>query len=161
MTAKIRNKVVWLCAALFGFLASCSAHDNDYSAFSTIDDGGWEYGKSFVYRPQIEDSVAEGTLRVVTRHSNDYPYRNLWLEISYQVENADGDIAFRKDTINMHLADVYGNWLGAGLGPSFQKADTVSSDFRLISGAPIRLRHIMRADMISGIEQVGIIFEKK
>ncbi len=164
MTSKSRNKR-WAfslgLAACFGFLASCSAHDNDYSAFSAIDSEGWDYGRTYVYRPAIADSVADGTLRVAVRHTNDYPYRNLWLEVAYQVQAPDSTVSFRTDTVNMQLADVYGNWLGSGLGTSFQKADTVSTDFRLIPGAPVRVHHIMRVDRLEGLEQVGIIFERK
>lgn len=159
MTIRLRNK--WFPVAVLGLLASCSGHNNDYSAFSTIDPEGWDYARTYVYRPAIADSLADGLLRVAVRHTNDYPYRNLWLEVSYQVQAPDSTISFRADTVNMHLADIYGNWLGSGLGASYQKADTVRTDFRLIPGAPIRLRHIMRVEQLEGLEQVGIIFEKQ
>ncbi|MDE6535604.1 MAG: gliding motility lipoprotein GldH [Muribaculaceae bacterium] len=162
MTHKTRNKTLAAAGALLGLLMSaCSAPDNDYSAFSTVDPDGWAYGHTFVYRPEIADSVAHGTLRLMARHSNDYPYRNLWLEVSYQQLHADSTISFRRDTVNLTLADLYGNWLGTGLGTSFQATDTVSADFQLISGAPIRVRHIMRQDFVPAIEQIGIIFEEK
>ncbi|MBD5281667.1 MAG: gliding motility lipoprotein GldH [Muribaculaceae bacterium] len=159
---KTRNKTLATAAALFGLLMSaCSAPDNDYSAFSTVDPDGWEYGHTYVYRPEISDSIARGTLCVMARHSNDYPYRNLWLEVSYQQLHPDSTITFRRDTVNFTLADLYGNWTGSGLGTSFQATDTVATDFMLISGAPIRVRHIMRQDRIPEIEQIGIIFEEK
>lgn len=162
MTRKTRNKTLATAGALFGLLMSaCSAPDNDYSAFSTINPDGWAYGHTFVYRPEIADSIARGSLSVMVRHSNDYPYRNLWLEVSYQQLHADSTITFCRDTVNMPLADLYGNWLGTGLGTSFQATDTVATDFQLISGAPIRVRHIMRPDRVPAIEQIGIIFEEK
>lgn len=162
MTSKTRNKALAAAGALISFLMSaCSAPDNDYSAFSTVDPDGWKYGRTFVYRPEIADSLASGTLLVMARHSNDYPYRNLWLEVSYQQLHPDSTISFRRDTVNIPLADLYGNWLGTGLGTSFQATDTVSTDFQLISGAPIRVRHIMRQDLLPAIEQIGIIFEEK
>ena len=139
---------------------SCSGL-NDYSAFSNIDSDGWKYGQSFLYRPSVTDSVADGTLRVAVVHTNDYPYRNLWLEVAYQVEAPDSTVTFRADTVNMQLADAYGNWLGTGQGNTYQKADTVCTDFHLISGSPVRLRHIMRAESVEGLDKVGIIFEKK
>lgn len=163
MTSKnLSNKVLAALGAGLTLLAwGCSAPDNDYSAFSTVDPDGWEYGHTFVYRPEIADSLAEGTLSLMVRHSNDYPYRNLWLEVSYQHMDPDSTITFRRDTVNFPLADLYGNWLGSGLGTSFQAMDTVATDFQLISGAPIRVRHIMRPDRVTAIEQIGIIFEEK
>lgn len=162
MTLRPRNKVLWaLPVAVAALLGGCSSHVDDYSAFTTIDPEGWDYGKSYVYLPQIENSVADGVMRLAVRHSNEYPYRNLWLEVTSQVQGADSTVAFRVDTLNVVLADAYGNWLGSGLGTSFQKSDTLAADYRLISGAPVRVRHIMRLERVEGLEQVGIIFEKK
>lgn len=44
------------------------------------------------------------------------------------------------------------------MGLTFQLADTVYRDFTVYNGAPIRLRHIMRVDTVTGIEQIGISF---
>ena len=140
-------------------LAGCSHRPNDFSAFSHVDDPGWRYGDTFVYMPQIADSVATGTMRVAVRHTNDYPYANLYVELSYQAVDPDGHLRLQADTVCIELADAYGHWLGSGLGHSYQKADTLSRDFTLISGAPLRVRHVMRADTVPGIEQVGFIFE--
>lgn len=164
MTIRGRNKtfLTLLTAMLLtAGVNSCSRHANDYSAFSTIGDDGWAYGSTFVYLPEIEDSIADGTLRIAVRHTNDFPYRNLWLEVTSQVMNPDSTLSFRADTVNMVLADAYGNWLGSGLGSTFQKADTISPRYRLISGAPVRVRHIMRLERVNGLEQVGIIFQEQ
>lgn len=142
-------------------MAACSRHQNDYAAFSDVDSDGWAYGHSFLYLPQTEDSVVQGSLMVAVRHTNDYPYRNLWLEVTSQAQTPDSAVAFRVDTLNMQLADPAGVWFGSGLGVSFQKSDTVVADFTLLSGAPIRVRHIMRAEKVPGLEQVGIIFKAK
>lgn len=138
-----------LAAALLT-LCSCSYNPNDYSCFSHIDpEEGWRYGDTFVYLPEIADSVARGTLSLYVRHTNDYPFSNLWVELQTQQ---------RRDTICLELADVYGNWHGTGLGSSFQLQEVVLPSFTMVNEAPLRLRHIMRPDSVTGIEQVGLIF---
>lgn len=150
-----------LILPLICLLASCTGLNNNYSAFSDVDSDGWKYGQTYLYRPSVTDSIADGTLRVAVVHNNDYPYRNLWLEVTYQVEAPDSTITFHADTVNMQLADAYGNWLGTGQGNTYQKADTVRTDFHLVSGSPVRLRHIMRTENLEGLSKVGIIFEKQ
>lgn len=91
---------------------------------------------------------------LTVRHSNAYPYRNLWVEISH----IDPDSVLRHDTLNMELADIYGRWHGSGLGASFQYSDTLSRHFRLVRDFGLKIRHIMRVDTLPDIEQIGVAF---
>lgn len=136
--------------------ASCSRHANDYSMFVDIPSKGWEYARTLVFRPAIEDAVAEGTLSLAVRHTNGYPYRNLYLEVSYP--DRDSNSTLMRDTVNVELADIYGNWHGSGLGTSFQFSMTLNDNFLLSDSSEIRVRHIMRPDPVTDIEQVGIVF---
>lgn len=140
-------------------LGACSYNPNDYSCFADIDADGWPADKTFVFMPETADSIAEGTLSLLVRHTNDYPYSNLWVELESQQPADSGHIATRLDTICIELADIYGNWYGTGAGTSFQLKDTISTRFTLMRDAPLRLRHIMRPQTVEGLEQVGIIFE--
>ena len=56
------------------------------------------------------------------------------------------------------MADVYGRWHGNGIGANFQYALTVSNNITLYRNKPIMINHIMRADKLSGIEQIGFSF---
>lgn len=139
---------------------SCSYNHNNYSCFSDIDPAeGWEYGRALVYMPEIGDSLAEGRLQMLVRHTNDYPYSNLWVEVESQQPADSGHLEVVRDTFCITLADIYGNWQGRGSGTTYERVDTLYADFTLISGAPLRLRHVMRPDRVEGIEKVGLIFE--
>lgn len=140
--------------------SSCSYNHNSYSCFSDIDPlEGWDYSSAFVYMPEIADSIARGELRLLVRHTNDYPYSNLWIELGSQQPADSGHLTLRRDTFCIELADIYGNWHGRGSGTTYEKTDTLFTGFNLINGAPLRLRHIMRPDRVEGIEKVGLIFE--
>lgn len=146
---------------LLAFIAacSCSYNPNSYSCFSDIDPiEGWEYGRTFVYLPEIADSTASGQLALYICHSNDYAYSNLWLEVESQQPADSGHIKQVRDTFCITLADIYGNWQGRSRAATIEKIDTLYFDYTLINGAPLRLRHIMRPDRVTGIEKVGLIF---
>ena len=135
-------------------LGACVPGHNDYSEYADITSSGWAYSHPLTFIPTVADSTCSGTLILSVRHGNAYPYRNLWIEISHP--GTDGMV--RHDTVNIELADIYGRWYGSGLGTSFQYSDTVSREFRIFRDSGLKIRHIMRADTLPAIEQVGIAF---
>lgn len=139
---------------------ACSYNRNSYSCFSDIDPHeGWDYSRAFVYMPETADSIARGRMCMLVRHTNDYPYSNLWVELESRQPADSGHLRIVRDTFCIELADIYGNWYGRGSGTTRERIDTLSADFPLISGSPLRLRHVMRPDRVEGIEKVGLIFE--
>lgn len=152
-----RNNVLAPLALIL--LAACSYNPNDYSGFDSIDpEEGWCADRSFSYSPEISDSIAEGSLQLFVRHTNDYPYSNLWVEVE-SVQPADsGRTATRLDTFCIELADVYGKWHGSGIGTSFQRTVELSPRFTIMRGTSLHLRHVMRPGRVTGLEQVGLIF---
>lgn len=133
-------------------LAACRLRHNDYSDFRTFDDAEWPYTDTVVFTPELTDSVVETPLILCVRHTNAYPYSNLWLELEYPT----GDSTRRADTIQLVLADDFGRWYGSGSGVSYQYTDTLSRSFRAFRNKPLKLRNIMRRDTLPGIEQVGL-----
>lgn len=129
----------------------------DGADFRSIAPTGWAYGDTLTFEPETADSVSEGRLAIAVRHTGAYLYSNLWLEISTPLPN---DTARRIDTVNVVLADVYGRWRGRGSDVSRITTDTLPGKRLLIKGRPVRVRHIMRADTVRDIEQVGLMFVK-
>lgn len=134
---------------------SCGGREPDYSSFVRIAESGWAYGDTLRYAVVLPDSVdADGVLTLSVCHNNDYPYANLWLEVSV----ASGDSAATVDTLDMRLATIHGQWLGRGFGSMYQATDTLGRPLRLGSGQQVKVRHIMRVDTLDDIEQIGISF---
>lgn len=143
-----------VCAALA--LAACSGGDDSgrtlYSAFRHVDAGAWRYTDTLVFPlAGMTDTVPRhGDLVVTVRHSNDYDYSNIWLE----VELPGGDTR----SVCMELADVYGRWYGRGMGLTFERTDTLLRGITLGPADTLRLHHNMRADTLRAVEQVGVFF---
>ena len=142
------------CALLF---TACGLGERDYSRWESLPPSGWLYTDTVVLLPvdtslTDNDSIVDGAVKVALRHSNDYPYSNIWLELTYHTDNH----RLVRDTLDIRLADVYGRWLGSGFGASYQREVTVSPAAVIDITRPVALRHIMRVDTLQGIEQVGI-----
>lgn len=141
------------CLSLSAVLSGCDAPGNDYAAYVDLPRQGWKYGDTLRFSPVHADSICPGRLVVGVRHQSDFPYTSLWLETTVE------DGRRRKvDTLEIQLADSFGSWKGRGIGASFQMADTVGGTFLHRSGSPVKVRHIMRADTLRGVSQVGIFF---
>lgn len=146
------NKVpIILSAIATAALAGCtSSEQSDYNALGP---DGWAYGDTIRFFNSEADTVAlDGSLAVAVRHTNGYPYSNLWLEIT--LPEAD---TVRVDTVDVRLADTFGRWYGTGIGVSYQRIDTIYPSISIPVGAPVTVRHIMRVDTVTGIEQIGLI----
>lgn len=104
------------------------------------------------FNPTHKDSISTADFCLLIRHNSTYPYSNLWLEVEY----TDYKDNISRDTINIIIADKYGRWKGYGNATDFQLTDTIARDVAHKSGAPVRVRHIMRVDTLLGIDMVGL-----
>lgn len=153
--SRTKNLFLLIVAVLIGCLSACNG-SKETGEFHPVDADGWKYGDTLSFNIDAPDSVVCGDLAVVVRHTAAYPYSNIWLEINYPQTDS-----IESDSINVVLADDFGNWLGRGAGLSFQRADTVVKNITLTMPSAISLRHIMRVDNLTDIEQIGVIFIAK
>ncbi len=155
-----------LCAAAC-LIVCCSPRHDDPGQFIDIDPQGWLYGQKLTFEPgadsvfirparHIPVSNEHSHIELTVRHSDAYPYSNLWVELAYPT----GDTVVC-DTFNLVIADRYGKWLGNGTGPSYQKRDTLVTRLRVNDNPHLTLRHIMRVDTLREIEQVGMRMLKR
>lgn len=151
----MRNSVYALLILLFISLSPSCSRSDEISDFHAVDATGWNYGDTVYFNLESPDSVFNGDMSIAVRHSADYDYSNIWLEIIYPPQDS-----IKPDTVNVELADVYGNWHGKGLGLSFQFVDSIKN-VSMTLPKTIGLRHIMRVDRLEGIEQLGVILRQK
>lgn len=143
-------------AALWVAVASCEDGKRDYSRWTVLPAHGWAYGDTVTLVPvdttlHDNDSLVRRTLRLGLVHSNDYPYSNLWLEVTYH-----GDGCGYRDTVNVDLADVYGRWIGSGFGANYQHEIVLNPQADIDLTRPVSVRHIMRVDTLRGLNRIGV-----
>lgn len=118
------------------------------SSFTDLPSSGWAYGDTVLLAPP--PSTGKVT-RLTLRHTDAYPYRNLWIEISQRHYDGRGST---RDTVDIEMCDVYGQWHGSGFGDSYQITVRLPHE---LDTTDISLRHIMRVDTLREITQIGII----
>lgn len=137
-------------------MTGCRMGPNDFSEYHTLGDSDWRYGEILNYDFTPRDSIVTGDISLSLRHSNDYIYSNIYLEVTV----ADS-LQHRCDTLALTLADNFGRWQGRGIGTDFQVSDTVAKGITLRRPIKIAVRHIMRDEVLENIEQVGVSFVEK
>ncbi len=122
-----------------------------FSAFRPVEPGGWRFTDtiSMPLDKMTDTAAVRGNLAVTVRHSVEYPYSNLWLEVILPQDTVAVDI---------ELADVFGSWHGSGMGLTYERTDTVLRGVELAPGDTVKLHHLMRVDTVPGIEQIGVFF---
>lgn len=150
-----------LMSLLIAVLTACVPAERDYSRWENLPSEGWLYTDTVALLAvdtslTDNDSIVSGAVKLALRHSNDYPYSNIWLELTFHGEGG----AVVRDTVDIRLADVYGRWLGCGFGAGYQQEVTVDSAVRIDLTRPMLLRHIMRVDTLRGVGQVGVLVER-
>lgn len=151
------RRLLHISALAVALLCGCSQGRRDYSRWANLPADGWVYTDTVTLLPvdtslTDNDSLVNGAVKVALRHSNAYPFSNIWLELTYHSDSRRQ----MRDTINIRLADVYGRWLGSGFGAAYQQEVTVSPSTVIDVTRPVALRHIMRVDTLRGVEQIGI-----
>lgn len=142
-----------LMAGLLTLAASCSDGSVYSSRFETIVPSGWVKDKPLEF--DLPDSLPASSfdIELDVRHNNNYAYRNLWVTVDYVAHRQ----VVASDTVNLELADKYGNWYGSGLGQLFQYGMTIRRNVPVGQYEKVILWHTMRCDTVEHISDVGVI----
>lgn len=141
-----------LITALYG-----CRHVDLYERLQNIEKAAWSEQQTPSFTFDITDTVASYNVYVVVRHTNQYGYRNVWLNVGLQ---QPGD-TLRQQPFEVQLAAA-DNWLGTGMDDIFEhRALLFSRPVHFNKAGPITftLQHIMRQDPLPGIMQIGIRVE--
>ena len=143
---------------LLGLLlaTACSNSNTIYNSHTAIANEGWESytSKDFTIAVPAQDHY---DINLFLRHSSIYQYSNLWLFVDY----ISPDSAITTDTINVTLADAYGNWKGNSWGSAHQIEQNIAHKLPLDSGIyTIKLSQAIREHKLKGISNIGLSVTK-
>jgi gliding motility-associated lipoprotein GldH len=83
-----------------------------YDQYSSTEDGLWRWQDAKEFFVEITDTVSLNNIYLQVRHTVEYPLSNLYLFV--HVKGPSGQ--FKKDTVNLVLANPDGKWIGRGTG---------------------------------------------
>ena len=144
------KSVLFLCIIIA--VSACIRDGYQYTGYHNIEPRGWAYGSPLEFDISQAGAPVYGNIVISVTNDNSYPYRNLWLEVSYITPEG-----LHRDTVNVAMCDLYGNWYGNGLPGHYQLSDTITTTpVEFADSSTIKVRHIMRVDTIRGLSQVGL-----
>lgn len=142
----------------FTALTACESRELIYEDYRELPETGWHQDSLLTYSVQVNDPEQHYFIRLHLRHNQQYPFANLYLfrEITHNHERAFSD------TVNITLADEYGEWHGSGFGDLRTleipyRAEPVR--FKAPGNYIFRLGHGMRTEVLPGIRDVGLSLE--
>jgi gliding motility-associated lipoprotein GldH len=138
--------VIGLIALAVSF-TSCR-NDIVYSRFSPISSEKWQMDSVVRFDYTIEDAQAAYQLVIHVRHTERYPYQNMWLFVN------DGH---RADTIEFYLADDRGQWLGDKHHGFIEMPVLFEENYHFpdTGSYHLEIAHGMRDSVLRGVSDIG------
>lgn len=142
-----------------------------YQKHVTIPSKGWSYNFQPEFKIQITDTAAAYQLFFLIRHTNAYPYSNIWLRL---LSKQPGDSTFEEQRFEVTLASptavlpdgsLSGGWLGRGMGEIWEQRMALNNVQQPIYFSKpgeyiFKLAQDMRVNPLPEVIQVGLRVEK-
>ncbi|MCQ2341368.1 MAG: gliding motility lipoprotein GldH [Paludibacteraceae bacterium] len=140
----VKSRIIVVLSSLL--LVACS-RSTMYTNYQTIPLEGWSMDSVLRFEVPVTDTVNAYDVLLHIRHTDAYPYQNMWLFAN------DGG---KTDTIEFYLADDRGRWLGNGQAikdmPVLYRENVVLKDSLYI----LTLEEGMRDIVLRGISEIGV-----
>ena len=143
-----------LCTAFVAF-SSCR-QGVVYSEFIAIPSGEWDENALSEFDFNITDQKAGYDILLYVRHTERYPYQNMWLFVR-------GNPQQYRDTIEFYLADDRGRWLGDKHHGFIEMPVLLEQNYHFPDTGRFyfAVQHGMRDSLLRGVTDVGIEIVKR
>ena len=152
----IRNIITAIVLVAVSVLAVACSGRTVYNEYQGLPLSGWDKDSALVYEVNITDTLAAYNLILNVRHTQAYPYQNVW----FFVENG---LFGQTDTLEYYLADQRGRWLGNGFGDRREMPCLIGQNIRFPHAQTytFKVSQGMREDRLKGVTELGLIVEKQ
>ncbi len=129
-------------------LTACR-QDIVFSQFVSIPSGEWHVDSVAQFDYQIADKEAGYQMLVYVRHTERYPYQNMWLFL---------DNGIQRDTIEFYLADDRGQWLGDKHHGFIEMPVLIEQNYHFsdTGHCAMTIQHGMRDSLLRGVTDIGV-----
>ena len=144
---------VFIAAAML-ILSSCQRKPvMSHAHFTHLPTSGWVRSIPVSFKPVYDDSTLTYSIALAVRHENTYRYRNL----SLVVDLIAIDSTVNRNSVNMTLADEFGNWRGGGFGSLYQEEAVIAPVIAPEDAKSIVIWQAMEGcDTLRGLVDVGV-----
>lgn len=143
------HRYIILCAiGAISLLTSCSK-GVVYSRFYPIESAEWSIDSIAHFDFCIDDAAAAYQMLIYVRHTERYPYQNMWLFVGDTVPT---------DTVEFYLADDRGQWLGDSHHGFIEMPVLLEEQYHFPDTGMYHLfiQHGMRDSVLRGVADVGL-----
>jgi len=118
----------------------------------------WSKDQKLVFEYDIQDSIMPVNFYINIRNTTDYKYSNIFFFIKTIYPNQ----RYSVDTVECFLANIKGEWLGAGLGKFRDNQIPFKRNMRFPMTGHYRMEFemAMRDSLLDGIDALGIRIER-
>ena len=139
---------VCILSVITVLFSSCK-NDIVYSRFVSIPSEKWSIDSVASFEYAITDAALDYRMLIYVRHTERYPYQNMWLFV--------GDSLYR-DTIEFYLADDRGQWLGNKHHGFVEMPVLLEENYHFADTGTyhMAIQHGMRDSVLRGITDIGL-----
>lgn len=150
------KRIIYLFIAIL--LVSCGS-DKLFDESVVIPDAKWDNKNILSFDVNVEDSLEVYSFYLNIRHLESYRYCNLYVFMHTTFPNGN----LTHDTIECFLAAPDGRWMSKGSGTmrSARVMLNPAMRFPLTGDYHFEIEQAMREDVLKGISDIGICFEKQ
>jgi gliding motility-associated lipoprotein GldH len=142
------------------FFSAC-IRSNEFEKNVSLPNHNWDFAfkPSFIFN--ITDTHARYHMYLMMRHSDAYPYANIWLNLKTKQPNEN---SYNQMRVEVPLAQTDGKWLGRGMGEIWEHKLPLTGNGSIHYTKPgkyqIMLEQIMRKNPLPEVISIGIRLEK-
>ena len=152
---------VFIIVLLSGCLLAACNPAPLYQKQEPIPQNAWSYNFKPSFAFDIVDTTTAYRPYFIIRHTQAYPYNNLWIWLYIKTP---GDVVAKKARVNITLAEPTGKWLGKGMGEIYEQRMPISlGDSINLSKRgtyQIEIEQNMRLNPLPEVLHVGLRIEK-
>jgi gliding motility-associated lipoprotein GldH len=115
MRRKLNFPTVIAVLAILAGMTACQS-SVVFDEVVELGESGWHKDHKALFQVEVADTSQVLDVGMTFRHTDDYPYSNLWLFVDMQGE----DGLMIKDTLEFFLSETDGRWLGHKKGDVFE-----------------------------------------
>ena len=152
----IKTSLIYI--AVLVLLISCAKIDV-YEKNVAIKNHSWESSFKPTFTFTIQDTASYYNIFLIIRHSDDYNFNNIWLNVYTQ---SPGDTLV-KQQLPVQLANNKKGWLGTGMDDIFEHRILITRDpvqLKKAGDYTFTLQQIMREDPLLHVLDMGVRVER-
>lgn len=145
----VRCTICMVALAVVALCATSCKNDIVYSQFVSIPSEKWQIDSVAHFEYAITDTHNDYRMLVYVRHTERYPYQNMWLFV--------GD-SLHRDTIEFYLADDRGKWLGNKHHGFIEMPVLLEENYHFADTGKyfLTVQHGMRDSILRGVTDIGL-----